>query len=123
VVTSYSRGNDKSRSDDGAQNARRRDGKRELSKGERQSRCSASGEQRSHNPSAAMKSRQTGAKCDEKRKRINCERKNQPAEQADPDGVESASMVVAPFKGVTVAPSTTTAAQQDYASKELKIRG
>jgi hypothetical protein len=62
-----------------------------------------------------MKCRQAGADGDKKRQGIYCQREYQPAEQADADGVEDkpkgehggGSMC----KGVTVAPSTTTAAQ------------
>jgi hypothetical protein len=46
---------------------------------------------RSGHPSAIVKSRQPDAECNEKRKRINCEHKDQPAEQADPGDIENKS--------------------------------
>ena len=72
-------------------------------------------EQRADDASAAMKRQHADADGDEKRQGIDRKREDQPAEQTDADGVENKS------KGehgggsmcidVTVAPSTTTAAQ------------
>ena len=72
-------------------------------------------EQRADNAGAAMKRQHADTDGDEKRQGIDRQREDQPAEQADADGVENKS------KGehgggsmcidVTVAPSTTTAAQ------------
>ncbi|MBJ6962389.1 hypothetical protein JG622_19180, partial [Vibrio cholerae] len=62
-----------------------------------------------------MKCRHPGADGDKKRQSVHGQRQDQPAEQADADGVEDkpkGDHGGGPVcKGVTVAPSTTTAAR------------
>ncbi|WP_349253844.1 hypothetical protein [Bradyrhizobium sp. CB2312] len=71
--------------------------------------------QRADEAGTALKRRHPDTRCDEKRQGIHCEREDRPAEQSDAECVENkpkgdhggGSMC----KDITVAPSTTTAAQ------------
>jgi hypothetical protein len=80
-------------------------------------RCTSenANEERADNASAALKRRQADADGHEKRYGIDCKREDQPAEQAEADGVENKSKGKHSGGSVciegTVAPSTTTAAQ------------
>jgi len=86
-----------------------------LTNSERQCARGNADEQRADNAGAAVKRRDANADSDEKRQGIDRQGKDQPAEQADTDGVEDKSKGEhgggSVCKGVTVAPSTTTAAQ------------
>src|SRR4051812_21264998 len=95
----------------------RKPGDREggLTNRERHAAGDNTDERRTEDAGAAMKSRHAGADGDKKRQSVHRQREDQPAEQADADGVEDKSKGEhgggSICKGVTVAPSTTTAAQ------------
>jgi hypothetical protein len=86
-----------------------------LTHNERRCASENANEERADNASAAMKRQHADGDGDEKRHGIDCKREDQPAEQAEADGVEHNSKGKHGGGSVciegTVAPSTTTAAQ------------
>jgi hypothetical protein len=86
-----------------------------LANGECQRAGGYANEWRTHDANATMERHHAGAHCDKKRGRIYRQREDKPAEQTDAEGVEDKSNGEhgggSVCKGVTVPPSTTTAAQ------------
>jgi hypothetical protein len=103
------------RRNDGTQDQSPSHGERDLSGPKGRAAGGDGNKRRAEHTGAAVESKNAGINRHEERQGINCQREDQPAEQTDANGVEKKSKSEhgggSMCKEVTVAPSTTTAAQ------------